>query len=157
MTGKTHAAAGVCAALLLSAPTGGVVLAGLGALLPDIDCASSELGKNFKVIGALFEHRSFTHSLLFVLLGTLLSKWVGLGILTHLLLDMMTKAGIRLLWPWKKKLRLPFAKYNVTDSAFETAFRYALLVVIAIIAFTQTELGIKPLMNDITGIINAIK
>lgn len=80
-----------------------VVGCGFGSLLPDIDIDNSLLGR-FIPGWLLWEHRTFTHSLLFmlvvgvigVLLGGPYSLIIGLwiGIMTHLILDAITPMGL---------------------------------------------------------------
>lgn len=92
----------------------------LGSVLSDIDMRGSSISKRFpliyKVFGKRFRHRSFTHSLVFVGLIALLGKLVviisnnnivftcifgGLlaGIISHIVLDLLTKEGVELLYP----------------------------------------------------------
>ncbi|SET01314.1 metal-dependent hydrolase [[Clostridium] polysaccharolyticum] len=89
----------------------------LAAALPDIDHPKSHLGRRFrflsKTLFKAFGHRTFTHSLLFCfLMGYLfmqLHTSVGIGvfcgILSHILLDMLTpfSKGVALLYPIKKR------------------------------------------------------
>jgi len=56
-----------------------------GALLPDLDYA--------------FEHRKLLHNIFFAALVFLLSFPVWVGVVSHLLLDLLTRAGVALLWP----------------------------------------------------------
>ncbi|CAK5462718.1 Membrane protein [Escherichia coli] len=89
----------------------------LTCLLPDIDHPKSFLGQRLKwiskPIARAFGHRGFTHSLLavFALLATFYLKvpesWfipadalqgMVLGYLSHILADMLTPAGVPLLW-----------------------------------------------------------
>lgn len=102
MQGKTHLVAGITTATLLS---GGnpiaIGLSGLGSLLPDIDHSGSKLGRRVPWIGKVLKHRGITHSLISLVLVTTANKWLGLGYLTHLLLDMLTKQGVQLLYPLK--------------------------------------------------------
>ncbi len=56
-----------------------------GSALPDID----------NLLG--LKHRTITHSLLMLI--TLISPPLGLGVLTHLVLDLLTITGCQLLWP----------------------------------------------------------
>lgn len=93
----------------------GVVL--ISSLLPDIDCATAKLGKRIKVISYVFEHRGVFHSawpliiMLFLILNNnnqiLISVMIAsiMGYTSHLLLDMLTPQGIRLLYPSKLKIR----------------------------------------------------
>ncbi len=98
----------------------------LTCLLPDIDHPKSFLGQRLKwiskPIARAFGHRGFTHSLLavFALLATFYLKvpesWfipadalqgMVLGYLSHILADMLTPAGVPLLWPCRWRFRLP--------------------------------------------------
>ena len=97
----------------------------LTCLLPDIDHPKSFLGQRLKwiskPIARAFGHRGFTHSLLavFALLATFYLKvpesWfipadalqgMVLGYLSHILADMLTPAGVPLLWPCRWRFRL---------------------------------------------------
>lgn len=105
--------------LVQADPMAMVIIAG-SALLPDIDSHYSKFGQKILPISWLIEktvgHRGFFHSLLTTLLITVLiwliypqyALYVGLGYLSHLLLDAFNPGGVPLLWPYKKKLHLPF-------------------------------------------------
>ena len=77
------------------------------ALLPDIDSASSFIGRHVKPIGWLFRHRGMFHSLWVPLLTGLIvwpvspefSFAFGLGYLTHLATDMLTHEGVMPFFP----------------------------------------------------------
>lgn len=115
----------------------GAVMAGafLGSVLPDIDHKGSFIGRRLKVISFIVHHtvghRGLTHTLLFAIgLSTLLAYLVlqlsgfsqaimlffvlGLfaGILSHLALDMLTKEGIPLFYP--------FIKADISIARFKT-------------------------------------
>ncbi len=126
MTGKTHIIGGVAACVVTIRFTGFdpllLTTAGIfGSLLPDICHSGSKIGRKVpllsNIVSALFGHRTFTHSLLFLLLiQTLVSLarlpdeiTVGLlvGAASHLLLDAATKNGIKLLYPLQMTFRLP--------------------------------------------------
>ncbi len=95
------------------------------ALLPDIDHPSSTLGQRIypisKLISMVFGHRGFTHSLL-ALLGVIYvlsiiapshesSIWitvVSVGYLSHLVGDVITPAGLPLLYPMKRRFTTPW-------------------------------------------------
>lgn len=98
----------------------------LTCLLPDIDHPRSTLGQRFRwlsqPIARAFGHRGFTHSLLAVIGGVALlqlqlpQEWVlpadvfqgmVLGYLSHIVADMLTPAGVPLLWPCRWRFRLP--------------------------------------------------
>jgi len=98
----------------------------LTSLLPDIDHPKSVLGQRLKwislPISRAFGHRGFTHSLLAIALGIYLfhldlpKNWLLpadvfqsmiVGYFSHLLADMLTPAGVPLLWPCRWRFRLP--------------------------------------------------
>jgi inner membrane protein len=108
----------------------------LGGLFPDIDQPTSDLWDNFRlgpfiakvVCPALGGHRHISHSLVGVVLIGFLSHWVlqgiaalltirldtiliwqafMIGVVSHLVADLPTKAGVPLLWPLTWKLGIP--------------------------------------------------
>ena len=126
MTGKTHIVGGMTASLAFAQVTNydPVLLVGagvIGAVLPDICHGGSKIGRALpvlsKVINVLFGHRSFTHSFLFLMIiGALMNSFVSnesvtagilVGMVSHLVLDMATKNGIKLLFPFKVRVRFP--------------------------------------------------
>ncbi|WKA58047.1 metal-dependent hydrolase [Planococcus shenhongbingii] len=126
MTGKTHITGGIAASLAFAQIThyDPVILLGagvIGAILPDICHGGSKIGRTFpmlsKIINTLFGHRTFTHSLLFlILIGALLNAvsvneavtaGILVGMVSHYILDMATKNGIKLLFPLKITVRFP--------------------------------------------------
>lgn len=126
MLGNTHIVGGITASLAFSqfSNENPFVLVGagvIGALLPDICHGGSKIGRMFpmssKIINKLFGHRSFTHSLLFLLLIAVsmdnfvpyrsLTVGILLGMASHLILDMGTKKGIKLFFPIKIPVRFP--------------------------------------------------
>lgn len=126
MTGKTHIVGGIAASLAFAQISNydPVILVGagvIGALIPDICHGGSTIGRKLpiisKVVHILFGHRSFTHSMLFLLLmGVLLNSvvinesvvaGVLVGMVSHFILDMATKNGIKLLYPLKITVRFP--------------------------------------------------
>ena len=126
MTGNTHIIGGIAASLAFAQVSNydPVILVGagvVGALLPDICHGGSKIGRTFKItskiVNTLFGHRSFTHSLLFLLLmAVLMNTYVPnesitagilVGMASHYVLDMATKNGIKLLFPLKITVRFP--------------------------------------------------
>lgn len=93
-----------------------------GSLFPDIDNASSKIGNRIKpasiLIQLFFGHRTVFHApllyvtALFVITArypqhqTLAAGFL-IGVLSHLILDMMNPAGIPLLWPMRKRFAIP--------------------------------------------------
>lgn len=126
MTGKTHIIGGIAASLAFAQITNyePVLLLGagaVGAVIPDICHGGSKIGRTFpvlsKIINTLFGHRTFTHSLIFLLMAAYLfhailpneaiSAGLLVGMASHLVLDMATKNGIKLLFPFKFTVRFP--------------------------------------------------
>ncbi|MEX0446163.1 metal-dependent hydrolase [Xenorhabdus sp. SGI246] len=121
----------------------------LASLLPDIDHPHSTLGRLFRFISIpiarLCGHRGFTHSLLALVVGIILfqtkmpADWpiptdffhaMIVGYISHLIADMLTPAGIPLLWPLKMRFRIPILKGKERKKAERLIA--VLLVVIAI-------------------------
>jgi len=126
MTGKTHIVGGIAASLAYAQITNHdpIIMLGagvLGALLPDICHGGSKIGRKLpllsKLINMLFGHRTFTHSLLFlVIIAILLNSFIPneavkagflAGMVSHYVLDMATKNGIKLLFPLSMTVRFP--------------------------------------------------
>ncbi|MBM7839158.1 inner membrane protein [Alkalihalobacillus xiaoxiensis] len=128
MTGKTHIIGGLVACqaadLFLFSTTSGFsyYAAGVaGALLPDICHTHSKIGRRFsvlsKVVATLFGHRTFTHSLLFLVAVNLvflaffpehvaIQRGILIGMISHYFLDALTVRGIRFFYPADVRVRL---------------------------------------------------
>ncbi|KML11203.1 membrane protein [Bacillus safensis] len=146
MTGKTHIMGGVAASTAVAYyygfdPVTMAAAGSAGALIPDLCHTKSKIGRKFPLLSTLissvFGHRTFTHSLLFLLIIYFLattyipndSLSIGLlvGMASHLILDAGTVNGIKFLFPASIKVRLPF--YVKTGSAGEQVVLAALTVV----------------------------
>ncbi|MEK6825740.1 MAG: metal-dependent hydrolase [Nanoarchaeota archaeon] len=87
----------------------------LCALLPDIDCMHSRLGRYwfFRPIQWFIKHRGMLHSLTFCVVVALLISFAFpviafpffLGYASHLFGDAITEEGIRPWWPLKKEIK----------------------------------------------------
>lgn len=120
----------------------------IGSLFPDIDHRGSYIGRKAKVTSAithfLFGHRGVTHSpiamgiftfLLYFLskafiVSPLVKLWfVGffLGILSHIFLDMLTKGGVPLLFPFSKN-RISLTNMK-TGSVWENVVMIIMVIV----------------------------
>jgi inner membrane protein len=75
-----------------------------GTMFADIDEVNSFLGKKIKIIGYIFDHRGFFHSIFSLMLffvfmilffGYYYALFFAIGYLLHLLLDSFTKEGIK--------------------------------------------------------------
>lgn len=140
ITGKTHLMAGVTTALLLGTNTPEAILIGFGSLLPDIDHSGSKLGHLAKPISVILKHRGFTHSLLFCLICSIINPFIGIGVLTHLILDFLTPKGEQLLWPINKNIKLPFfSRFIKTGNIIEYIF-LAIMTIACIILVVLTFL-----------------
>ena len=111
MQGKTHLVFALFLSTFFTQPLAWVVII-ISSILPDIDTPTSLLGRKIKIIGKVFTHRGFFHSFFFFIPATIiaysLSPLIGIsfmiGIGSHLCLDVLTKAGLRL-YPFKKKIK----------------------------------------------------
>ena len=87
----------------------------LGSLLPDLDSATSFIGKKFKLVSLFFKHRGMIHGIVFLtgfsIIVFLITKnfyyflAFATGYLSHLLLDSMTPSGVAFFWPGKNRVR----------------------------------------------------
>ncbi|GAK06816.1 metal-dependent hydrolase [Geomicrobium sp. JCM 19038] len=96
----------------------------IGGLLPDICHPNSTAGKKISslsvMIRGVFGHRTFTHSLLFLLIvgvltglipgtyGVAIQTGIIIGMISHYVLDMLTSRGIRLFYPIPTMVRFPW-------------------------------------------------
>ncbi len=120
MRGTTHLLFGLVLAAVFTQvhsfanPLLAVVLILLGSLLPDLDERHSTLGRKVPIVGFLIKHRTFFHSLLFlvavtILLWAVVPAWYVIAfaaaVLGHLFLDALTPQGVRPFWPSKLRVR----------------------------------------------------
>lgn len=114
MKGYTHLAIGLGAGLIMKDTIGfgGVVMTGLGSLLPDLDHPSSMLGR--RIFGASIlglKHRGWMHSLvgliifaaLFAAINPKFVPGITLGYFLHLLADTLNPTGIAWFYPISRK------------------------------------------------------
>lgn len=141
MQGKTHLITGVAFGTFLVTqniiePTIGNGLAlVIGSLIPDIDKKGTTISNKIKLPFHIFlSHRGFTHSIiggccLMFLLGLIIhgSELAFIaGFLAHVLPDMLTTHGIKLLWPLNISIKLPF---NFSTGSFmETIFSMTMAI-----------------------------
>ncbi|GAA6825801.1 metal-dependent hydrolase [Helicobacter pylori] len=129
MTGKTHASCGILVGALaieyyktdLFTSVTIVVLAVIASLLPDICHTQSKIGRKIRIISffirLLFGHRTFTHSILFIViigLGLYVIQTpqyyfvtIITGLISHVILDMLTPKGVKLFYPIPLTVKLP--------------------------------------------------
>lgn len=154
MTGKTHIACGVFIgthyavshAYNISQFAAIIGTSALFSIVPDICHAGSKIGRRIWPVSALirvlFGHRTVTHSILFMLLVSTVLYLLqvqnvyiisaNLGIMSHLILDMMTPSGVTLFFPWTKKIRFPFKikTGGVIDHSLATAFSLVTMYIV---------------------------
>ncbi|BBW98937.1 metal-dependent hydrolase [Geobacillus subterraneus] len=134
----------------------------LGAVFLDIDHPNSFIGRRMKVTSFLvhqtFGHRGWTHSLSFVLgmgvllhigvfafspilqdlflkeMGLFFAKGFVIGMVSHLILDMMTKGGVPLWHPLSKK-RVSISPIKTGSVGEYLVFLVMLAGQIAVVAF----------------------
>lgn len=152
MTGKTHLTAGLVTALALGVNIPQMALIAVGSMLPDIDHAGSTFGKMIKPLSRRLRHRGFTHSLLFLVLMTLISPYIGIGILTHIALDLLNPKGVELLYPCKKNLKVPLiSKFIKTNGIIENIIFVGLIVgAVLMIIFYEDLWGYGDIMKFTT-------
>ncbi|TSB46554.1 metal-dependent hydrolase [Alkalicoccobacillus porphyridii] len=148
MNGKTHLMGGLAACAAVESFTAGsewsplfYVGGMIGAFLPDICHVHSTIGRKLpilsRVISFLVGHRTFTHSLLFLVLiyfivtfiapeGTNLVIGLLTGMISHIILDMATVRGVKLFFPFPLRVRLPI--YIRTGGRFEGFVQVGLLI-----------------------------
>jgi inner membrane protein len=129
MTGKTHASCGILVGALaieyyktdLFTSVTIVVLAVIASLLPDICHTQSKIGRRMRILSffirLLFGHRTFTHSILFIViigLGLYVIQTpqyyfitIITGLISHVILDMLTSKGVKLFYPIPLTVKLP--------------------------------------------------
>jgi len=94
-----------------------IIIFMLFSLFPDIDEIKSKISQKIKplawIINFFLGHRGLMHSiwipiilyLLLFIFNINIAIAASFGYLSHLLLDCFTVQGIRLLWPYKKRLK----------------------------------------------------
>ena len=150
MKARTHLSFGFLSALLFSPffiadKIIFIILSMFGSLLPDIDKPGSTLGKKIKPLSWFFEqtlgHRTFSHSLLFVLLlilvtypiiGLSYAAAISIGMLSHLGADSLTISGIRPFYPLHK---FRVSGYIRTGGFSEKLFFIFILILVFILLF----------------------
>ncbi|SHN30114.1 metal-dependent hydrolase [Gracilibacillus kekensis] len=146
MTGKTHIMGGIASTVAIShfytyEPAMFIIAGAIGGIIPDICHGGSKIGRRIplisRVVNTIFGHRTFTHSLLFlVLMYVVLSLFISnqsfitgllVGMISHLVLDAATKNGIKLLYPVQITIRFPLT--FKTGGQMETIILLALTLV----------------------------
>ena len=147
-----------------------VLIVAAASILPDADYPKSwlgyQLGSVSEDLNRLFGHRSFLHSLLALVLLTVvlgLPLWwifgsstpataVFVGYGSHLFADMMTLGGVQLFWPSRAIAVFPGRdEYRVvTGSGSETVF-VAVVFVLALLFGPVSRMGFDGLLYRLGG------
>ncbi len=111
-----------------------LILVLIGSVLPDIDHPKSKVGKKVKIIGFLFEHRGFFHSLLFlILIHVVLALFFRsnpfvlpfvIGYTSHLFIDCFNHKGIM---PFHPLSRFRIKGFIKTGALLETTLFFGLI------------------------------
>lgn len=139
-----------------------LILAMLGAALPDIDHPGSWLGKRALPISApiwlIFGHRTFTHSALPVAMGVAAlytfpeqAFWLLpllVGYISHLAADFFSDGGIPVFYPSQKRFKFPV---TVTTGGLSEVALVTLLMVAFVVAVYVT-LGVSGLKEISMGV-----
>ncbi|WP_119068743.1 metal-dependent hydrolase [Rubrobacter indicoceani] len=147
-----------------------VLIAAVASVLPDADYPKSwighQLGTISEVLNRLFGHRSFLHSLVALLLVTLLlglPPWwllgspapmlaVAVGYGSHLLADMMTLGGVQLFWPSRAIAVFPGRdEYRVRSGAGSERVFVAIALVLAGLFYPVSRVGFDGLVYRMGG------
>jgi inner membrane protein len=137
MLARTHASAALLVSLIIAERYGlGIpfILAGvLFSALPDLDTPKSAVGRRIRPVSTtiklLIGHRTFIHSvwpwaLLFLLIYPFsidVALGIGVGYLTHLLLDALTRSGVQPFYPFPYKVRGPLKTGGIVENACAVA------------------------------------
>lgn len=114
-----------------------IILTVLASFLPDIDKTNSKLGRHFKLIGFISRHRGLFHSIWFAILLSIpiyIIIEINTAIIfliiyiSHLILDSLTKKGIRPFYPFKLRI-----KGNIKVGKFKEKILFIFLIILLII------------------------
>lgn len=142
MKGKTHVMYGLVTGLAFGMNLPQLTVLTLGALLPDIDHEKSAIGHCIPLISKYSHHRGFYHSALFAALCFVLSPYLGIGVLSHIVLDMFNVVGVELLWPIRFKIKAPFISIHTGKSLENLIYAVGILGLGLLIGFYHHKYGI---------------
>ena len=112
----------------------------LGALLPDIDEPNSRINKWSgiigKIIGKLFKHRGFLHSILFFIILFLIIKYyfsayyayaIVIGYSAHVVGDGISLMGLNPFYPFKFKVKGPMRVGGKVEMVLTILFYFLII------------------------------
>lgn len=141
MEWTTHALSGLAAGYLVTNDWKGAVMGGIAGIIPDLDEPKSKFGKPLFFISIpinqLFGHRTFTHSLLFVLwmatitysFSPLISFATMAGLSSHIMGDMLT-GRVRFLYPLETKIGVSVSRFSYTLIDFTVRLSLTMIIVL---------------------------
>lgn len=163
MMALTHASFAACVGLTIAAPQYGIALMAGGSLLPDVDYPQSFIGRILFPISiplhAKFGHRKTIHGFplwcLVMAIGFFYKPifYVGLGALTHSLLDCWNFTGVEAMQPFSELKFVLFKKKwrIITGSRIELA----IMLVFMMISYSSYHVGVfggfRALLNEMLG------
>jgi len=143
-----------------------LVLSGIGSLLPDIDTPKSAIGRIFppsKVIEQKYGHRQITHSWIFIILALILFSpfilFLGLlkyfcliiGVISHIMLDMVNISGVPFFYPSPSRFVFPESKdLRIEVSSKKEYILLAILIFLVAISTPLSFIGYKSLFYRIS-------
>lgn len=151
----------------------------LGSVFPDIDMKGSYISKRYPLLARAFKkarHRGITHSLIFIailyiisltlvsishkniVVFTICSGFI-LGYTSHLALDLLTREGIELLFPFRFNIKLFHIK---TGSKGEVAFhKFLKLIIFLFLIYNIYLLSLRyfniNLLNIVLAVVKSFK
>ena len=131
MRKATHVAAGVLLATYFPLDP---IMAISGAIFPDIDI--------------VYDHRKLLHNMWFLMIAFAYNFSFGVGVLSHVLLDMLTVYGVALLWPISSS-RFRLATFR-TGGVVDRLLFYLFAVLIAVRLYgTVHTVGIDHAVQEV--------
>lgn len=155
MMGQSHLIIGATAGALLAVMLGvdpvhigaAGVIAGAGAMLPDIDHRHAPIRQKLGFVGDILlfwlPHRGVTHSLvcwalvtvlaifgtaMFLKIAIILPLALSAGYASHILADMTTQRGLPILYPWKANFYLLPRGLRVTTGSWNEFVALVMIV-----------------------------
>jgi len=161
MISLTHISFGILSAefvltsLGVKPSTATLALSSIGSLLPDIDTPKSALGKIFpfsSLIEQRFGHRQVTHSWIFIVVsiflfspivlvsdGVLKYAAIIIGIVSHIMIDMINLSGVPFFYPNPSRFVFPPDKSSRIE--VNSSREYILLAVLLLFVAVSTPLS----------------
>ncbi|MFA5879825.1 MAG: metal-dependent hydrolase [Candidatus Margulisiibacteriota bacterium] len=164
MIAPTHAGLAITVGLIFGIPKTAICYITAGSLLPDIDHPRSAIGRVFFFVSAplnrYFGHRKLIHSLVLwapvTIIGFLYFQilgWIGLGAITHVLLDCWNTTGVELLTPITEKIFvLGSRKYRIASGSRSEFVVLCLFILLMWGSWIiDSKGGVRNFVSDVIG------